>query len=134
MPSEYDYLYKIVLIGDSGVGKTNIISRFHHNEFSKEFKTTIGVEFSSKTVQLNGKKIKAQIWDTAGQERYRAITAAYYRGAKGAFIVFDISSKQSFDNVAKWHEELVNASQDKIGFEVVICRNNVGWKQVRFEQ
>ena len=76
---EYDYLFKVVLIGDSGVGKSNLLSRFTRNEFNLESKSTIGVEFATKSIQTEGKTIKAQIWDTAGQERYRAITSAYYR-------------------------------------------------------
>lgn len=74
---EYDYLFKIVLIGDSGVGKSNLLSRFTRNEFNLESKSTIGVEFATKSIVAEGKTIKAQIWDTAGQERYRAITSAY---------------------------------------------------------
>ncbi|GLJ42300.1 hypothetical protein SUGI_0875720 [Cryptomeria japonica] len=76
---EYDYLFKVVLIGDSGVGKSNLLSRFSRNEFYLDSKSTIGVEFATKTIQIDDKTIKAQIWDTAGQERYRAITSAYYR-------------------------------------------------------
>ncbi|KAI5506195.1 Ras family protein [Trichomonas vaginalis G3] len=79
--TEPDYLLKIFLIGDSGVGKTNLLARFTRDQFNPESKSTIGVEFASKTMQIEGKTIKAQIWDTAGQERYRAITSAYYRGA-----------------------------------------------------
>ncbi|KAK9014869.1 hypothetical protein V6N11_006007 [Hibiscus sabdariffa] len=78
---DYDYLFKVVLIGDSGVGKSNLLSRFTRNEFSLESKSTIGVEFATRSLNVDGKVIKAQIWDTAGQERYRAITSAYYRGA-----------------------------------------------------
>nr|POF25242.1 ras-related protein rab2bv [Quercus suber] len=95
----YDYLFKIVLIGDSGVGKSNILSRFTRNEFCLESKSTIGVEFATRTLQIEGKTIKAQIWDTAGQERYRAITSAYYRGAVGALLVYDITKRQTFENV-----------------------------------
>ncbi|CAM9978862.1 unnamed protein product, partial [Heterosigma akashiwo] len=84
---EYDYLFKVVLIGDSGVGKSNLLSRFTRNEFNLESKSTIGVEFATKSIQTEGKVVKAQIWDTAGQERYRAITSAYYRGAVGALLV-----------------------------------------------
>ncbi|KAK4764101.1 hypothetical protein SAY87_013539 [Trapa incisa] len=103
---EYDYLFKIVLIGDSGVGKSNILSRYTRNEFSLESKSTIGVEFATRTLQVEGKTVKAQIWDTAGQERYRAITSAYYRGAVGALLVYDITKRQSFDNVLRWLREL----------------------------
>ena len=76
---EYDYLFKVVLIGDSGVGKSNLLSRFTRNEFNLESKSTIGVEFATRSIQVDSKTIKAQIWDTAGQERYRAITSAYLR-------------------------------------------------------
>ncbi|XWS53077.1 hypothetical protein CRYUN_Cryun11dG0126900 [Craigia yunnanensis] len=103
---EYDYLFKIVLIGDSGVGKSNILSRFTRNEFCLESKSTIGVEFATRTLQVEGKTVKAQIWDTAGQERYRAITSAYYRGAVGALLVYDITKRQTFDNVLRWLREL----------------------------
>ncbi len=90
--SDHDFLYKIVVIGSSGVGKTNILKRFTHNEFDLETKATIGVEFSAKNLIIDSKKIKAQVWDTAGQERYRAITPAFYRGALGALIVYDVSN------------------------------------------
>ena len=82
---EYDYLFKVVLIGDSGVGKSNLLSRFTRNEFNLESKSTIGVEFATKSIQTEGKTIKAHIWDTAGQERYRAITSAYYRWVRGFY-------------------------------------------------
>ncbi|KAL5572167.1 hypothetical protein UlMin_021764 [Ulmus minor] len=101
-----DYVFKVVVIGDSAVGKTQILSRFTKNEFCFDSKSTIGVEFQTRTVTINGKVIKAQIWDTAGQERYRAVTSAYYRGALGAMLVYDITKRQSFDHVARWVEEL----------------------------
>lgn len=101
-----DYVFKVVVIGDSAVGKTQILSRFAKNEFCFDSKSTIGVEFQTRTVNINGKVIKAQIWDTAGQERYRAVTSAYYRGALGAMLVYDITKRQSFDHVARWVEEL----------------------------
>nr|XP_043621019.1 ras-related protein Rab2BV-like [Erigeron canadensis]XP_043621020.1 ras-related protein Rab2BV-like [Erigeron canadensis] len=110
---DYDYLLKIVLIGDSGVGKSNILSRFTRNEFYLESKATIGVEFATRTLQVEGKTIKAQIWDTAGQERYRAITSAYYRGAVGALLVYDITKKPTFDSVQRWlHELRANADSN----------------------
>lgn len=104
--ADYDYLFKVVLIGDSGVGKSNLLSRFTRNEFNLESRSTIGVEFATRSVQLDGKIIKAQIWDTAGQERYRAITAAYYRGAVGALLVYDIAKRLSYENVERWLQEL----------------------------
>ena len=89
--ADYDYLFKVVIIGDSGVGKSNLLSRFTRNEFHLDSKSTIGVEFATRSIQHDSKIIKAQIWDTAGQERYRAITSAYYRGAVGALLMYDIS-------------------------------------------
>ncbi|KAK4757315.1 hypothetical protein SAY87_018616 [Trapa incisa] len=103
---EYDYLFKLVLIGDSGVGKSNLLSRFTRNEFNLESKSTIGVEFATKSLNVDGKVIKAQIWDTAGQERYRAITSAYYRGAVGALLVYDVTRRSTFENVGRWLKEL----------------------------
>ncbi|KNB46831.1 RAS-like protein [Blastocystis sp. subtype 4] len=121
MDDRYDYLYKIVLIGDSNVGKTNILSRFTKDEFSLDSKATVGVEFSSKCVKINNSIIKAQIWDTAGQERYRSITSAYYRGAVGALMVYDITSRSSFENVEGWLSELRQHSE---GDMVVILIGN----------
>ncbi|KAI8000382.1 Ras-related protein RABA1c [Camellia lanceoleosa] len=103
---DYDYLFKVVLIGDSGVGKSNLLSRFTRNEFSLESKSTIGVEFATRSLNIDGKVIKAQIWDTAGQERYRAITSAYYRGAVGALLVYDVTRHSTFENVERWLREL----------------------------
>jgi len=111
---EYDYLFKVVLIGDSGVGKSNLLSRFTRNEFNLESKSTIGVEFATKSIQAEGKTIKAQIWDTAGQERYRAITSAYYRGAVGALLVYDISKHSTFENVERWLKELRDHAEQNI--------------------
>ncbi|KAJ8444687.1 hypothetical protein Cgig2_030361 [Carnegiea gigantea] len=101
-----DYVYKVVVIGDSAVGKSQLLSRFAKNEFSFDSKSTIGVEFQTRTVTIKSKVIKAQIWDTAGQERYRAVTSAYYRGALGAVVVYDITKRQTFDHVARWVDEL----------------------------
>ncbi|XP_047335731.1 ras-related protein Rab2BV-like [Impatiens glandulifera] len=111
---EYNYLFKIVLIGDSGVGKSNMLSRFTRNEFLLESKSTIGVEFATRTLQIEGKTVKAQIWDTAGQERYRAITSAYYRGAVGALLVYDITKRQTFENVGRWLRELRDHADSNI--------------------
>lgn len=101
-----DYVFKVVLIGDSAVGKSQILARFARNEFSLDSKATIGVEFQTRTMAIENKSVKAQIWDTAGQERYRAVTSAYYRGAVGAFLVYDITKRQTFDHIPRWLEEL----------------------------
>ncbi|OIT03168.1 PREDICTED: ras-related protein RABA5a-like [Nicotiana attenuata] len=101
-----DYLFKIVLIGDSAVGKSNLLARFARDEFYPNSKSTIGVEFQTQKMDINGKEVKAQIWDTAGQERFRAVTSAYYRGAVGALLVYDISRRLTFDSIGRWLNEL----------------------------
>ncbi|SPC66903.1 probable GTP-binding protein Rab11 [Ustilago sp. UG-2017b] len=112
--SNYDYLFKVVLIGDSGTGKSNLLSRFTRNEFSLESKSTIGVEFATRSISVDGKTVKAQIWDTAGQERYRAITSAYYRGAVGALLVYDIAKHPTYINVSRWLKELRDHADSNI--------------------
>ena len=102
----YDLLFKLILIGDSCVGKSNILLKYLKNEFDPNSRATVGVEFGTKNIILNNKKIKIQIWDTAGEERYRSITSAYYKGAKGAFIVYDITRKSTFDNIDRWISDL----------------------------
>lgn len=116
---DYEYLFKIVLIGDSGVGKSNLLTRFTRNEFNLESRSTIGVEFATRTIEIDGKRVKAQIWDTAGQERYRAITSAYYRGAVGALIVYDISKSESYESISKWLKELRDHADENIVIELV---------------
>ena len=110
----YAVLFRIILVGDTSVGKTNIINKYIKNEFQEDFYATIGVEFSHKQFIVDNHKIKAQIWDTAGQERYKAITRAYYKGAKGAFIVYDITRKDTFDDIDKWRNELVNSCNKEV--------------------
>lgn len=98
----YDYLIKLLLIGDSGVGKSCLLLRFSDDSFTPSFITTIGIDFKIRTIVLDGKKIKLQIWDTAGQERFRTITTAYYRGAMGILLVYDVTDDQSFQNIRNW--------------------------------
>lgn len=126
---DYDYLFKVVLIGDSGVGKSNLLSRFTRNEFSLESKSTIGVEFATRSIQVDGKTIKAQIWDTAGQERYRAITSAYYRGAVGALLVYDITKSVTFENVERWLKELRDHADSNI--VIMLVGNKSDLKHLR---
>ncbi|XP_061753090.1 ras-related protein Rab-25-like [Nerophis ophidion] len=102
----YNFVFKVVLIGESGVGKSNLLTRFTKNEFNHDSRTTIGVEFSTRTVQLDNCTIKMQVWDTAGLERYRAITSAYYRGAVGALLVFDITKHLTYESAERWLKEL----------------------------
>lgn len=105
---ECNMIFKVILIGDSGVGKTNILSRYIRDEFSIETKATVGVEFGCKVIKQNDAKIKVQIWDTAGHERYKSITNAYYKGSRGALIVYDISRRDTFLSIDKWIGELKN--------------------------
>lgn len=116
---EYDMIFKIVIVGDSGVGKTNILLRYLKNEFDTQTKATVGVEFGTKKTRIENSSIKAQIWDTAGQERYRSITSAYYKGAHGALVVYDITRKSSFDSVEKWLSDLKNNGEEKMVIMVI---------------
>jgi small GTP-binding protein len=104
--AEPDILVKLVLIGESGVGKTNLLSQFCKKQFNPDSKPTIGVEFLVRPIQVQGKNIRTQVWDTAGQERYRAIADTYYRGAVGALVVYDISASFSFHAVTRWVNEI----------------------------
>ena len=106
MNSEYDYLFKLLLIGDSGVGKSCLLLRFADDTYTESYISTIGVDFKIRTIELDGKTIKLQIWDTAGQERFRTITSAYYRGAHGIIVVFDVTDQESFNNVKQWLHEI----------------------------
>ncbi|XP_056172766.1 ras-related protein RABE1c-like isoform X1 [Syzygium oleosum] len=96
--ADYDYLIKLLLIGDSGVGKSCLLLRFSDGSFTTSFITTIGIDFKIRTIELDGKRIKLQIWDTAGQERFRTITTAYYRGAMGILLVYDVTDESSFNS------------------------------------
>ncbi|KAI9310485.1 ras family-domain-containing protein [Dichotomocladium elegans] len=104
--ASYDYLIKLLLIGDSGVGKSCLLLRFSDDSFTPSFITTIGIDFKIRTIELDGKRIKLQIWDTAGQERFRTITTAYYRGAMGILLVYDVTDEKSFGNVRNWFSNI----------------------------
>jgi len=104
--TNYENIYKILLIGDSGVGKSCLLLRYTDNTFSDNFISTIGVDFKIKTIQLDGQTVKLQIWDTAGQERFKTITSSYYRGSHGIFVVYDITDIVSFNNIRVWIEEI----------------------------
>ena len=114
MEQEYDYLFKVLLIGDSSVGKTSVLLRYVDDTFNPEFQTTIGVDFKISTFQLNGKVIKLQLWDTAGQDRFKTIVASYYRGAHGIILAFDITNATSFQNITRWYDESQNYLQKSV--------------------
>ncbi len=117
--SGYDILLKLIIVGDSGVGKSCLLSRFVDNVFIQSYISTIGIDFKIKTILLDGKKVKLQIWDTAGQERFRTITTAYYRSASGILLVYDVTDRESFDNVSRWIRNISELS----GAPVVLVGN-----------
>lgn len=124
---DYDMIFKVVIVGNSGVGKSNILLRFLKNEFNSDSRSTVGVEFGSKLFKIEGYKVKAQIWDTAGQERYKSITSAYYKAAKGALLVYDISSRETFENVDKWIKDLKVSGDTQI--TIILIGNKCDLKE-----
>ena len=124
-----DFKIKIVVIGDSGVGKTNLIRRFITDTFSNNSKATVGVEFTSKSYKINKHIFKIELWDTAGEERYKSITSVYYKGAKGALIVYDVTSQISFDNIGKWIMEI--RDKTSIDITLMIVGNKIDLNQYR---
>jgi Ras-related protein Rab-1A len=120
--NDYDYLFKVLIIGNSGVGKSCLLLRFAEDLFSDNYISTIGVDFKIRKLDLDGKSIKLQIWDTAGQERFRTITKSYYRGSNGIVVVYDITDRESFEQVQHWMSEIdAHASAE-------VCRLLVGNK------
>jgi len=107
-------LVKLLLIGDSGVGKSCLLLRFSDDSFTTSFITTIGIDFKIRTIELDGKRIKLQIWDTAGQERFRTITTAYYRGAMGILLVYDVTDESSFNNIRNWMRNIEQHAADNV--------------------
>jgi Ras-related protein Rab-1A len=105
-----DYLYKILLVGDSGVGKSCIVTRYTDDVFTKNYMSTIGVDFKVCTLDIDNKIIKFQIWDTSGQERFREITNSYYRGVRGVIMVYDVTNIDSWNHINKWYTDIISAS------------------------
>ncbi|KIO32482.1 hypothetical protein M407DRAFT_241385 [Tulasnella calospora MUT 4182] len=128
-PSNYDYLFKVRSFSVYVLGLTTVLSRFTRNEFNLESKSTIGVEFATRSINVEGKTVKAQIWDTAGQERYRAITSAYYRGAVGALLVYDIAKHATYVNVTRWLKELRDHADSNI--VIMLVGNKSDLKHLR---
>jgi Ras-related protein Rab-8A len=112
--AKYDYLIKLLLIGDSGVGKSCLLLRYSDDSFTSSFITTIGIDFKIKSITIGESKVKLQIWDTAGQERFRTITTAYYRGAMGILLVYDISDESSFANVRNWMRQIEQNAAENV--------------------
>ncbi|XXQ37746.1 Ras family [Plasmodiophora brassicae] len=122
----YAHLFKIVLVGDSSVGKSNLLARYTGHDFDPTRKSTIGVEFASTVVAIDNVSVKAQIWDTAGQERYRAIANSYYRGAVGVLLVFDVSARRTFLNLSRWMTELRKYAEDDVVIAIAGNKADLG--------
>ncbi|KAF8894789.1 GTPase [Infundibulicybe gibba] len=114
--SNYDYLFKVVLRGDCGVGKSNLLSRFILNEFNPKSRSTVSAESTTRFLKVDEEVIEAQIWDAAGREHYRAITSIYYRGAVGVLLAYDITTRASYDNITHWLLEV----RDRADPDIVI--------------
>eukprot|EP01122_Echinamoeba_exundans_P017273 TRINITY_DN905_c0_g1_i2.p1 TRINITY_DN905_c0_g1~~TRINITY_DN905_c0_g1_i2.p1 ORF type:complete len:241 (+),score=59.50 TRINITY_DN905_c0_g1_i2:87-809(+) len=127
---DFDFLFKIILVGNQGVGKTSVVNRFVKNTYCEESKPTIGVEFATRTITVDGKKVRIQIWDTAGQERFRGLTHTYYRGAVAALVVYDIQSKPSFLACERWISELRQNCDNK-DLAVILVGNKLDQKHLR---
>jgi len=128
-PPHYDFLIKLLLIGDSGVGKSCLLLRFCDDAWTPSFITTIGIDFKIRTIELDGKRIKLQIWDTAGQERFRTITTAYYRGAMGILLVYDVTDERSFNNIRNWHSNIEQHAAE--GVNKILIGNKSDWSDKR---
>jgi len=126
----YDYLIKLLLIGDSGVGKSCLLLRFSEDSFTPSFITTIGIDFKIRTVEIDGKKIKLQIWDTAGQERFRTITTAYYRGAMGILLVYDVTDEKSFLSIRNWISNIEQFAQEGVNKILIGNKSDMTSKRV----
>ena len=123
--SSYEMIFKILIIGDTNVGKSNLLLRYIKNDFSVDMKSTVGVEFGSKILKILGINIKAQIWDTAGQERYRSMTSSYFKGSKGVLIVYDITNHSSFESVDRWINEFRMKSDENSSIIIVGNKNDL---------
>ncbi|KAK5849290.1 hypothetical protein PBY51_008942 [Eleginops maclovinus] len=131
----FDFLFKIILIGDSNVGKTCLVQNFKSGIFSERQQNTIGVDFTVRTVDIEGKKVKMQVWDTAGQERFRTITQSYYRSAHGAIIAYDITRHATFDSVSHWIKEVELYGANNVVLVLIGNKSDMEKeRQVQFEE
>ena len=131
----YDCMAKVIIIGDSGVGKTNFITRFCEGSFKESYVATIGVDFKIKSVSIEDKKYKLQIWDTAGQERFKNITQAYYKGSAGIVLTFSITDRNSFQNIEKWMNQIENNAPQDVSKVIIGTKSDLtSDRQVTFSE
>jgi small GTP-binding protein len=123
MAAQTEELLKILVIGESAVGKSCLLLRYTDNKFQETFMTTIGVDFKTKYIDIEGVRVKLQIWDTAGQEKFRSITKAYYRGAHGILVVFDVSRRDTFNQTRMWIDSIRDSSADSNPIDVILVGN-----------
>lgn len=135
LQNDYDYLFKLLLIGNSAVGKSSLLLRFSDNIFNESFLPTIGVDFKIRTFELSSKTVKLQIWDTAGQERFKTITSSYYKGAHGIILTYDITDKQSFKDIENWLSEVEKFANENVIKLLVGNKSDLeSQRQVSFEE
>ena len=135
MSVNFHYLLKYVVIGDSGVGKSNILLRYINNTFSEEFKTTVGVEFGAKNIEINNNIYRIQIWDTAGQENFRSIARAYYKNSVCACIVYDITNQSSFKSIQSWIDDCIKQTSKSVLLILIGNKNDLkDMREVRYEE
>ena len=125
-----DFKFKMVIVGNSGVGKTNLVKRFIYDTFSKDSKATVGVEFLYKSFVINNKIFKVELWDTAGQERYKSMTSAYYKAARGGLVVFDVTNQKSFDDVETWCKEVREKAPKSVCIMVIGNKSDLADQRV----
>ena len=121
----YDWVIKLILTGDSGSGKSCLLTRFTDHAYIGNYISTIGVDFKIRTLDINGKNVKLQIWDTAGQERFKSIVSSYYRGAEGVLLAFDLSNMESFNNIQQWSDDIKKITLDSTKFLLVGCKSDL---------
>ena len=132
--TDYHYLFKYILIGDANVGKSCLMMQFIENKFKTYLDPTVGVEFGAKQIKIDNKKLKLQIWDTAGQENFRSITRAYFRGAIGGLLVFDLTKRETFENLDRWLEEAKMHSSQNIQLVLIGNKKDLEDRKVTVEE
>ena len=131
---KYDFMAKVIIIGDSGVGKTNLITRFCESTFKDSYVATIGVDFKVKTLTVGNRRYKLQIWDTAGQERFKNITQTYYKGAAGIILTYSITDRSSYDNVERWMQQIENNAPPDVSKVLLATKSDLNYERQVTEQ